>query len=147
MRCWKFCLSTRRYLWHLIDSLKNVQQFILYLQHIRHQLSLDGPGLLGLDVDCVNSSSYFFRVLMYPCKWNHSSSEKNDNCGSISPSTIDCRNQLQKWTLLAGSRSCKAWITVVLWDTSFRNCVSVLALDVDTPVIWARRFSDFLGVC
>jgi hypothetical protein len=33
---------------------------------------------------------------MYPCKWNHTSSEKNVNCGSISPSTADCRNQLQE---------------------------------------------------
>jgi hypothetical protein len=27
------------------------------------------------------------------------------------------------------------------------NCVAVLALDFDTPVSWARSFSDFLGVC
>jgi hypothetical protein len=35
-------------------------------------------------------------------KLSHLSSEKNVSCGLISPSTIDCRNQLQKWTLLAG---------------------------------------------
>jgi hypothetical protein len=29
----------------------------------------------------------------------------------------------------------------------FSNCVAVLALDFDTPVSWARRFSYFLGVC
>jgi hypothetical protein len=29
----------------------------------------------------------------------------------------------------------------------FSNCVAILALDFDTPVSWARRFSDFLGVC
>jgi hypothetical protein len=29
----------------------------------------------------------------------------------------------------------------------FSNCVAVLALDFDAPVSWARRFSDFLGVC
>jgi hypothetical protein len=29
----------------------------------------------------------------------------------------------------------------------FSNYIAVLALDFDTPVSWARRFSDFLGVC
>jgi hypothetical protein len=29
----------------------------------------------------------------------------------------------------------------------FSNCVAFLALDFDTPVSWARRFSDFLGAC
>jgi hypothetical protein len=29
----------------------------------------------------------------------------------------------------------------------FGNCVAVLALHFDTPVSWARRFSDFLHVC
>jgi hypothetical protein len=29
----------------------------------------------------------------------------------------------------------------------FSNCVSVHALDFDTPVSWARRFSDFRGEC
>jgi hypothetical protein len=85
---------------------------------------------------------------MYLCKRNHASSEKNVSCGSISPSTTDCRNQLQNWALLAVSRGYKAWITVVLQGLSFSNCVVVLALDFDTLVSWAgRRFSDFLGVC
>jgi hypothetical protein len=29
----------------------------------------------------------------------------------------------------------------------FSSYVAVLALDFDTPVSWARRFSDFLGAC
>jgi hypothetical protein len=29
----------------------------------------------------------------------------------------------------------------------FISCVAVLALDLDTPVSTARRFSDFLGIC
>jgi hypothetical protein len=29
----------------------------------------------------------------------------------------------------------------------FSNCVAVLALDFDSPISWARRISDFLGVC
>jgi hypothetical protein len=59
----------------------------------------------------------------------------------------DCRNQLHKWTLLAGSRGCKACVDYcLLYGLSFSNCVAVLALDFDTPVSWARRFSDFLGV-
>jgi hypothetical protein len=43
-----------------------------------------------------------------------SSSEKNVSRSSISASTTDCRNELKKWTLLAGSRGCKAWIIVIL---------------------------------
>jgi hypothetical protein len=73
---------------------------------------------------------------------------KNVNCGSISPSTTDYRNQLTwTWSLLTGSRSCKVWIAVVLYRQSFSSCVAVLALDFDVPVSIARRFSDFLGVC
>jgi hypothetical protein len=41
----------------------------------------------------------------------------------------------------------KEWISVALYDPNFRNWVAVLALDADTPVSWARRFSDFRGVC
>jgi hypothetical protein len=29
----------------------------------------------------------------------------------------------------------------------FSNCVAVRTLNFDTPVSWARRFSDFLGAC
>jgi hypothetical protein len=94
----------------------------------------------------MKGSSYLC-VFMYPCKWNHASSEKNVNCGSISPSTTDCKNQLQKLTLLAGLRSWEVWITVVLQGLSFSNCVAVLTLGFPTPVSWARSFSDFLGVC
>jgi hypothetical protein len=86
-------------------------------------------------------------VFTYLCKWNHASSEKNVNCGSISPSTIDCRNKLQKWTLLVGSSSYKAWITVILYGLSSSNCVSVAALDFVTPVPSARVLRDFLSVC
>jgi hypothetical protein len=84
---------------------------------------------------------------MYPCKCSHASSEKNVNYGLVSPWMTNCSNQLPKWTPIAGLCSCKAWITVVLWGLSFSNCVAVLALDFDTPVSWARHFSDFLGVC
>jgi hypothetical protein len=61
---------------------------------------------------CELTSDYFayiyIYIYIYPCKWNHASSEKNGNCGSISPSTTDRRNQLQKWTLLTGLRDSKA---------------------------------------
>jgi hypothetical protein len=49
---------------------------------------------------------WLFCVFMYPCKWNVSS-ERTVNCRSISPSMADCRNQLQRWTLLARSSGCK----------------------------------------
>jgi hypothetical protein len=56
--------------------------------------------------------------------------QNNVNCRLISPSARDYRNQLQKRTLLIGSRGCKAWITVVLSGLSFGKCVAVLALDL-----------------
>jgi hypothetical protein len=40
-----------------------VQQPFLHLQHTRHQLSLDGAGLGGLDVDSVKSSSDYLAYL------------------------------------------------------------------------------------
>jgi hypothetical protein len=47
----------------LIISLKTqVQQSFLHLQHTRHQLSLDGAGLHGLDVGSVNYSSDYLRI-------------------------------------------------------------------------------------
>jgi nitrate/nitrite transporter NarK len=64
-----------------------------------------------------------------------------------SPLMTDSRNKLQKWTLLAGSHSYKAWIAVVLYSLSFGNYVAFHALDFDTPVSWTRHFSDSLGVC
>jgi hypothetical protein len=65
-------LFTRRYFSKLIVLLKSqVQQSFLHLQHTRHQLSLDGAGLLVLDVDSVNSSSDYFANLctsgLKPC--------------------------------------------------------------------------------
>jgi hypothetical protein len=51
----------------LIVSLKNTGTTILLaLQHTRHQLSLDGAGLCGLDVDSVNSSRDYFVYLCIP---------------------------------------------------------------------------------
>jgi hypothetical protein len=35
----------------------------LALMHTRHQFSLDGAGLCGLDVDTVNSNSNYFLYL------------------------------------------------------------------------------------
>jgi hypothetical protein len=78
---------------------------------------------------------------MYPCKWNHASSEKNVNCRSISPSTTDCRNHRQKRTLLAGSRGCKSCVDYCCFVGSklqqfcCRSCTR----------LW--HSSDFLGVC
>jgi hypothetical protein len=69
------------------------------------------------------------------------------SCGSISPSITDCRNELPKWTLLAGWSGWKAWITVVLYGLWSSVFVALLSLDFDTQVSWPRRFSDFLDVC
>jgi hypothetical protein len=66
-RFWKCCPSTCRYLLQLIISLKTqIQQSFLHLQHTRHQLSLHGLGLYGLDMDSMNSSSNYFVHLCIP---------------------------------------------------------------------------------
>jgi hypothetical protein len=39
---------------------------LLALKHTRRQLSLDGAGLHGLDVDSVNTSSDYFAYLCIP---------------------------------------------------------------------------------
>jgi hypothetical protein len=50
-----------------IVLLKNTGPTILLaLKHTRHQLTLDGAGLRGLDVDSVNSSSDYFEYLCIP---------------------------------------------------------------------------------
>jgi hypothetical protein len=41
----------------------------------------------------------------------------------------------------------RAWVTVVLQGLSFSNCVALLTLDFDTPVVWAIHYNDFLGAC
>jgi hypothetical protein len=59
---------TCAYLSQLIVSLKKtqVQQSSLHLKHAIHQLSLDGVGLRGLDVDSVNSTGVYFTYLCIP---------------------------------------------------------------------------------
>jgi hypothetical protein len=55
------------YIAFAVVSLKTqVQQLFLHLQHTRHQLSLEGAGLRGLDVDSANSSSDYFAYLCIP---------------------------------------------------------------------------------
>jgi hypothetical protein len=104
---------TCTYLSQLIVSLeKQVKQSFLHLKQTRHQLSLDGVGLRVLDVNSVNSSSDYFVYLCIPGSESMLHQKKNGNCGLISPSMTDCRNQLQKRSLLAESHGCKAWIIV-----------------------------------
>jgi hypothetical protein len=92
--------------------------------------------------------SFYLCLFMYLCKWNHASSEKNFNCGSISLSTTDCRNQLQKLTLLAGLCGCKAWVDYCCFIVSkLRQLCCFSCTRIYTPASWARGFSDSLGVC
>jgi hypothetical protein len=124
-----------------------IEQSFLPVQHARLQVSLDGARLRGF---CEFQKRLFF-VFMYPCKPNHASSEKNVSCRSISLSVTHFRNQLQKWTLLAGSRSCKAWITIVLHGLSCSSCVSLLHSAVTLQALWARHWAlsaySFVFLC
>jgi hypothetical protein len=105
---------TCTYLSQLIVSLKTqVQQSFLHKQHTRHQLSLDGAGFRGLHVDSVNSAAIILRSYV-SLQVKPRFVRKECKLRIDLPSTTDCRNQLQKLTPLAGVRSCKARIVVVL---------------------------------
>jgi hypothetical protein len=133
---------TWTYLSQLIISLKTqIQQSLLHLLHTRHQLSLDGAGLRGVDADSVNYSSDYFAYLCIPAS---ESTLHQKKCELKIDLTFDDRPQ--KWSLLAESCGCKAWITVVLQGLNFSNCVALLALDSDTQVSSARRLSDIIDV-
>jgi hypothetical protein len=47
----------------MLAFIESVQESFLHSQHTKHQLSLDGTGLSGLDSDSVNSSSDYFVYL------------------------------------------------------------------------------------
>jgi hypothetical protein len=71
--------------------------------------------------------------------------KKNINCRLISPSTTECRNQLQKWTLLAGSHGCKVCVHYCCFMGSELQqlcCPSCTRLWHSSLL----SFSDFLGV-
>jgi hypothetical protein len=92
--------TTCTYLSQLIVSLKNTGPTILLALTAHQTPNFTGWGRASW-VRCgfCELQKRLFCVFMYPCKWNHASSEKNVKCGAISPSTTDCWNQLQKWTL------------------------------------------------
>jgi hypothetical protein len=75
-----------------IFSLKNTTTVLLALT--AHQ-ALDRVGIHGLDMNFMNSSSEYFVNLSIPAS-ETVIIRKNASCGSVSPSTTDCRNQLQK---------------------------------------------------
>lgn len=64
-----------------------------------------------MEADCSGGWSSSWAVVlrgrMYPCKWNHASLEKNVNYGLISPLMTNCRNQLQKRTVLADRKTAR----------------------------------------
>jgi hypothetical protein len=68
--------------------------------------------------------------------------QKNTNCGSISSSCMDWRNQSQKCILTAGLCSFKAWAAVVLYGHSFNT--ALFACVIKTFVSSASDLRDFL---
>jgi hypothetical protein len=78
--------------------------------------------------------SSYLRVFMYPCKCNHASSEKNVNYGSIS---FDDRmyNPAAKTNHASWIADGVSELLMFYRDLSFSNCVAVLALEFDTPVL------------
>jgi predicted permease len=79
------------------------------------------------------------------CKENQASSERNTNCGSVSPSYSDQRNQFQKFILAIGSCSFKAWTIVVLHGCSFYSFVTLHIDVLKTPVSHTSCLRDILG--
>jgi hypothetical protein len=53
------------YIYFIINTFSKGHRFIktfLHIKHARYQLSLDGAGFRGLDVDSVNSVRIIFRI-------------------------------------------------------------------------------------
>jgi hypothetical protein len=127
---------TCTYLSQLIVSLKTqVQQSFMHLQHTRHQISLDGVGLRGLDVDSVNPSSDYFAYLCIPAS---EITLLQKRCRLPIDLTFDDRLQKPSEKINLGS-----WIArlqgvhgLLLFykGLCFSNYVALLALDCDTPV-------------
>lgn len=81
------------------------------------------------------------------CEWNKVLFEKNIQWGSISPSWIVWRIQLQKFTLLTGSCGCNSCSTAILNGFSFISFVVVHADDFETLVSCARHLRHFWVEC
>jgi hypothetical protein len=90
-------------------AIQQIQQSFLHLQHIK--LSLDGVGLWrlvrSLWIPVAIILRIYVRILQVKPRFIRKECQL---LISISPSTTDCRNQLQKWALLARSRGCKTCV-------------------------------------
>jgi hypothetical protein len=71
---------------------------------------------------------------------------KNVKWGSSSPSWTDCKNQLQKFIMLGGSRGCKSLTTVTLYSRSLNSFVTKAADDLKMPASCASCLSDFCSL-
>jgi hypothetical protein len=116
--------------------LRKIQvQESLHLQHTRHQLSLDGTGLCGLDVNSVNSSGDYFAYLCIPASETtlHQKRMSIADCSHLQQQTeeTNCKNELCQLDHTAARH---AWITIVSLGLSFSTFVALLALNFDTPV-------------
>jgi hypothetical protein len=79
-------------------------------------------------------------------RWRNNTAD-NSVSEDIGQSLHTCTcSELQKWTLFAGSRGCKAWIIGVLSDLNFSNFVVLIALDFWYSVSRAIPFSDLVDV-
>jgi hypothetical protein len=118
----------------------------MHLQHIQHQLSLDGAGLRGSDVESTNSSSDCFKCLCISAskpklQQNRISIE---NRSHLRRQTVETNFKLNpaSWIIWLHGVDCPRFIGSI-----FRNCVALLTLDYDTPVSCVKYFSYFLVVC
>jgi hypothetical protein len=112
-----------------------VQQSVLHLQHTQTPTFTDGAGLRGLDVDSVNSSSDYFEYVYIPASETilHQKRMSNADRSHLRRQTVET-NRINEPCLLDRVAARLAWITVVLYDLSFNNCVALLALDTEIPV-------------
>jgi hypothetical protein len=104
------------YLSQLIVSLKTqAQQSFLHVKHTGHQLSLDGAGLHGLDVDCVNSSSDHFAYLCISVSETMLDQKRMPiaDRSHLRRQTVETNCTNEPWYLNRAAAR-RAWITVVL---------------------------------
>jgi hypothetical protein len=148
--CWNCFPSTRRYLSQSIISLKIKHKYDnpscnhSTTDNNFHRMERDFVGKMSNPRTRVAIILHIYVSLQVKLPFI----EKNANCGSISPSTTDCKNQLQKWTLLTGSRGCKACVDCCYFiGSKLQQLRCPSSTRLCSLVSWARRISDFESVC
>jgi hypothetical protein len=73
--------------------------------------------------------------------------QSSDGLQSSERRSLHFTDHRRCWKCCPSTRTHSSHRRKRFWFTLWRNFVALLALEFETPVYWARRCSDFLGVC